>query len=107
VLPITIGRLQITIQAADGTDGLELAASSDSIRLRSLSQKVVDADERVRWRFPPGGFAFECGSTALAGTLCETLSKWIQRQPETYHAYFRPYGLNPFFPERTFTDVRV
>lgn len=99
-LRVEPGRYTLVVRSGTLEDRFALEVTPAFTRLAAeRAPRFVQADERVRWRFPPGSFALSCTNVQVAKPVCDDLEGWLARQPGIRRLSFGE-GANPYRPER-------
>jgi hypothetical protein len=106
-LHLTPGRYALVIDYRGASDRLEVALTDSSMALTTIRGSFVEADERLRWRYPHRSFALYCQNVQVAQPVCEDVERWLSRQPGIFPLRFSPKGLNPYRPGVNTSDEKV
>jgi len=98
-LHIPPGRYALVIDYRAASDSMALEVTDSSTKPTSERATFVEADERLRWRYPQRTFALFCGSIEVARSVCEDVRRWLLGRAGIAQLYLSPEGLNPYRPE--------
>lgn len=98
-LHIAPGRHALVVEHRQRADRLSLEVTDSSTKLTTEQATFVEADERLRWRYPRNSFVVYCSDVEVAQAACEDVERWLARQPGIARFEFGPEGVNPYRPE--------
>ncbi|HEX7336040.1 MAG TPA: hypothetical protein VF252_02435 [Gemmatimonadales bacterium] len=78
------------------TDWLFFHITDSTLAVTSRESTLVEADQRLRLRYPRNSFAFRCGNPARAGSLCKEVDEWLAQQHGITRYSFPDSGINPY-----------
>jgi hypothetical protein len=106
-LHLAPGRYRLTIDYRGTSDLFELALTDSSSALTTERGSFVDADQRLRWRYPRRSFVLSCQNVQVAQPVCNDVARWLTHQSGIAALQFSPQGLNPYRPGTTNPDEKV
>jgi hypothetical protein len=92
------GKYALVVAYRRTSDRLLLDVSDSATVLTSIESSLVEADERVWWRYPRSTFAFRCVNVEVARAICADVEWWLARQEGISQIVFPASGVNPYRP---------